>query len=271
MPRHVKVLIADDHPIFRAGLRQVIERDSGITVVAEADDGRAALDALPRCGADVAILDVDMPVMDGFQVAQAIREKRLAVEVIILTMHKDERFLNAALDLGVKGYLIKDSAAADVINCIKAVADGREFVTPQLTGLAAQTRPECGRRARTATGPREPLARRTARPAAGRRVQDQQGDRRHPLSERPHDRVPSRPDLRKARVEGGARPHQVRRRAPLPPVGSGSNPGRDPVPLPATIRRSTDRNPVEAWIPPAAANPHNPLRAGHTRFPAPNC
>ena len=135
MQRHVKVLIADDHPIFRAGLRQVVERDRNITVVAEADDGGAALEALPGCGADVAILDVDMPVMDGFQVAQAIREKRLAVEVIILTMHKDERFLNAALDLGVKGYLIKDSAAADVINCIKAVADGREFVTPQLTGL----------------------------------------------------------------------------------------------------------------------------------------
>jgi len=135
MPRQVKVLIADDHPIFRAGLRQVIERDSGITVVAEADDGQMALDALAGCGADVAILDVDMPVMDGFQVAQAIREKRLAVAVIILTMHKDERFLNAALDLGVKGYLVKDSAAADVITCIKAVADGREFVSPQLTGL----------------------------------------------------------------------------------------------------------------------------------------
>lgn len=135
MRAQARILIADDHPIFRAGLRQVIERDPRITVVAEADDGAAALDALPACGADVAILDVDMPVMDGFQVAQAIRERRLAVEVIILTMHKDERFLNAALDLGVKGFLVKDSAASDVINCIKAVADGREFVSPQLTGL----------------------------------------------------------------------------------------------------------------------------------------
>jgi DNA-binding NarL/FixJ family response regulator len=135
MKPEIKILIADDHPIFRAGLRQVIERDARIKVVAEADDGQAALEALPGSGADVAILDVDMPGMDGFQVAQAIREKRMAVEVIILTMHKDERFLNAALDLGVKGYLVKDSAAADVINCIRAVADGREFVSPQLTGL----------------------------------------------------------------------------------------------------------------------------------------
>ena len=131
----IRVLIADDHPIFRSGLRQVIEGDGRITVVAEADDGQAALDALPACGAVVAILDVDMPVMDGFQVTQAIRERRLPVEVIILTMHKDARFLNAALDLGVKGYLVKDSAASDVINCIRAVADGREFVSPQLTGL----------------------------------------------------------------------------------------------------------------------------------------
>jgi len=135
MKSEIKILIADDHPIFRAGLRQVIERDARIKVVAEADDGPAALEALSGCGADVAILDVDMPGMDGFQVAQAIGEKRMAVEVIILTMHKDERFLNAALDLGVKGYLVKDSAAADVINCIRAVADGREFVSPQLTGL----------------------------------------------------------------------------------------------------------------------------------------
>jgi DNA-binding NarL/FixJ family response regulator len=135
MKSDIRILIADDHPIFRSGLRQVIERDGRIKVVAEADDGHAALDLLPGCGADVAILDVDMPLMDGLQVTHAIREKRLAVEVIILTMHKDERFLNAALDLGVKGYLVKDSAASDVINCIRAVAEGREFVSPQLTGL----------------------------------------------------------------------------------------------------------------------------------------
>lgn len=135
MKPEIKILIADDHPIFRAGLRQVIERDTLIKVVAEADNGQQALDALAECGAQVVILDVDMPVMDGLQAAQAIREKRLPVQVIILTMHKDERFLNAALDLGVKGYLVKDSAATEVVNCIRAVADGGEFVSPQLTSL----------------------------------------------------------------------------------------------------------------------------------------
>ena len=135
MKPEIKILIADDHPIFRAGLRQVIERDPLIKVVAEADNGQVALELLADCDAKVAILDVDMPVMDGLQAAQAIREKRLPVEVIILTMHKDERFLNAALDLGVKGYLVKDSAAAEVINCIRTVNEGGEFVSPQLTSL----------------------------------------------------------------------------------------------------------------------------------------
>ncbi len=135
MKPEIKILIADDHPIFRAGLRQVIERDTLIKVVAEADNGQAALDCLPGSGASIALLDVDMPLLDGFQVTQAIREKRLPVQVIILTMHKDERFLNAALDLGVKGYLVKDSAATEVINCIRAVNEGGEFVSPQLTSL----------------------------------------------------------------------------------------------------------------------------------------
>jgi DNA-binding NarL/FixJ family response regulator len=135
MTSDIKILIADDHPMLRAGLKHVIDRNARMAVVAEADDGQAALEALPKSGANVAILDVDMPVLDGLKVAQAIREKRLPVEVIILTMHKDERFLNAALDLGVKGYMVKDSAATDVISCILAVSAGREFVSPQLTGL----------------------------------------------------------------------------------------------------------------------------------------
>jgi len=126
-------MIADDHPVFRQGLRQVIEADPHLKIVAEAVDGETTLEQLPQCGAEIVVLDVDMPNKDGFEVARAIRAQRLPVAVIFLTMHKDERFFNAALDLGVKGYVLKDSAVTEIIGSIKAVANGQEYVSPALT------------------------------------------------------------------------------------------------------------------------------------------
>lgn len=135
MKDKIEIFIADDHPVFRGGLRYIIEQDARLEIVGEAEDGLAALAGLESCAPDIAVLDIDMPGKDGFEVARAIGEKRLPVEVIFLTMHKDEHFLNASLDLGVKGYLIKDSAAIEIINCIKAVAAGQVFVSPQISGL----------------------------------------------------------------------------------------------------------------------------------------
>ena len=89
--------------------------------------------ALNPTGAEILVLDVDMPNKDGFEVARAIRAQRLPVAVIFLTMHKDERFFNAALDLGVQGYVLKDSAVTEIIGSIKAVASGQEYVSPALT------------------------------------------------------------------------------------------------------------------------------------------
>ena len=98
MTGEIKVFIADDHPIFRHGLRQIIERAPQLVVVDEAEDGESAWQKLAATNADVAILDVDMPRRDGFEVARAIRDARLKIAVIFLTMHKDEHFLNQALD-----------------------------------------------------------------------------------------------------------------------------------------------------------------------------
>src|SRR5258706_12993572 len=109
MRTEIRIVIADDHPIFRQGLRQVIEKDTHLKVVAEADDGTAALERIQECKPEIVILDIDMPDPDGFSVARSIRTLRLPVTVIFLTMHKDELHFNEALDLGVKGYLIKDS------------------------------------------------------------------------------------------------------------------------------------------------------------------
>ena len=131
----IKIFIADDHPIFRSGLRQLIETAPQMAVIGEAKDGAEAIERLLASPADVALLDIDMPKADGFQVLTALREKGVNLQFVFLTMHKDEQFLNAALDLGVKGFLVKDSAAEEVIDCVNAVVKGEEFISPQLTSL----------------------------------------------------------------------------------------------------------------------------------------
>jgi DNA-binding NarL/FixJ family response regulator len=135
MTDKLKIFIADDHPIFRGGLRQLIVMDGNFEIAGEAKDGAEAIERLLQVRADVALLDIDMPKASGFDVLTAVREKGLALHFIFLTMHKDEKFLNAALDLGVKGFLVKDSAAEEVIDCINAVVNGQEFISPQLTGF----------------------------------------------------------------------------------------------------------------------------------------
>lgn len=129
----IGVLIADDHPIFLKGLRQIIEADPSLKVVAEAEDGEAALKRIREQRPQVAILDIDMPVTDGFEVMRVIRDEGLAVEVIFLTMHKSEAIFNAALNLGVKGYVIKDSAITEIVKCIKAVYAGQNYISPVLS------------------------------------------------------------------------------------------------------------------------------------------
>jgi DNA-binding NarL/FixJ family response regulator len=133
MEAEIRIIIADDHPIFRRGLRQVIETDARLKVIGEADDGVMALEQIKEAQPDVVVLDVDMPNKDGFEVARAVRDERLPVEIIFLTMHKDERFFNAALDLGIKGYVLKDSAVTEIIGGIRAVVAGQNYISPPLS------------------------------------------------------------------------------------------------------------------------------------------
>lgn len=133
MASEIHVLIAEDHPIFRKGLREIIESEPGLKVVAEAGDGERALELMRTCHPQVAVLDVDMPRKNGLEVARDVRSLRLDVALVFLTMHKNERFFNAALDAGVKGYVLKDCASAEIVEGIRAVAAGRAYVTPVLT------------------------------------------------------------------------------------------------------------------------------------------
>ena len=128
----ITILIADDHPIFRRGLRQVIETDSRLKVVAEASDGEAAIAYLRDLQPQVAILDIDMPGKDGFAIAEYVRAHALPIGVIFLTMHADEQIFNTALDIGVKGYVLKDDAVTGIISAVRAVAAGENYISPEL-------------------------------------------------------------------------------------------------------------------------------------------
>lgn len=133
MTNELKILIADDHPIFRSGLAQLLKTTPNLIVEAEVGDGAAALARLRQSDIDVAILDMDMPEKDGLAVARAIADENLPARVVFLTMHKNEALFRAALDAGVAGYVLKDSALADVVNAVKTVARGDEFISPELS------------------------------------------------------------------------------------------------------------------------------------------
>lgn len=133
MAEDIHIVIADDHPIFRRGLRGIIEGQSDLKVVSEADNGEIALSMIREFEPDVLILDVDMPQKDGFETAREIIQQDLAVDIVFLTMHNSESIFNAALDLGIRGYVLKDSALPEITDCIRAVASGKNYISPPLS------------------------------------------------------------------------------------------------------------------------------------------
>jgi len=129
-----RILLADDHPLFRRGLRDVVE-DGGFVVVAEAADGRTALDAIQEQRPDVVIADISMPHLDGLElIARAGRSAEPPL-FSVLTMYDDLAFVRHALDLGARGYLLKESADLEVVACLAQVLRGERYVAE---GLAWQ-------------------------------------------------------------------------------------------------------------------------------------
>src|SRR5215510_6699315 len=139
------VLIADDHPIFRNGLRQIIESQTGVKVLAEVSDGAQAYESARESKPDVILLDVNMPGMDGFELARKIRDSNLAVQIVFLTMYKDEEIFNEAMDLGARGYVLKSSALTDIVDCLRAVASGQHYISPGLSDFLLNRRDRAAR------------------------------------------------------------------------------------------------------------------------------
>ncbi len=126
------LIIVDDHPIFREGLKQIITRVPGIEIVAEADTGDAALAQIQQIFPDLVTLDIAMPGKDGLEVLERIRNENNAPLVIIITSYDDNAYLNKAFELGARAYVLKDSALADVVDCLQAVLDNKIFISPSL-------------------------------------------------------------------------------------------------------------------------------------------
>lgn len=133
MAPDIRLVIVDDHPLMRRGIRQSLESSPGLKIVGEAGDGQAALELLVRCKPDVVVLDIGMPGLDGFDVAREIRKRGLAVEIVFVTAQADDSLLDEALSLGARGYVLKDSSAGDIVAGVRAAAAGGHYVSPAMT------------------------------------------------------------------------------------------------------------------------------------------
>jgi len=126
----VRILLADDHPLVRAGVRRILEAQPGITVAGEVSDGDAALDFLRASPVDVLVLDLTMPGTDGFEVLRQMKATLPGMKVLVLTMHANAEYVARAVQDGADGYLLKDSAVQDLVADIEAVQAGRAYYSP---------------------------------------------------------------------------------------------------------------------------------------------
>jgi DNA-binding NarL/FixJ family response regulator len=131
----ITIIIADDHPIMRSGLRQMIEAYLEYTIIGDASDGERALALIEEKKPDVALLDIAMPHLTGLQIAKIVQERGLSTKIAILTMSADEVIFNEAMDLGVLGYVLKENASSEVLNSIRTVAEGQYYISPSISGL----------------------------------------------------------------------------------------------------------------------------------------
>ncbi len=131
----IRVLIADDHKMVREGLRRILEFDGEIQVIDEADNGEECIEKIRSSKPDIVLLDINMPVMNGIEALQEIRKKKLKTKVIILTVHNEIEYLLRAVDIGIDGYVLKDSDAHELIRAVTSVYEGDKFIQPSLIPL----------------------------------------------------------------------------------------------------------------------------------------
>lgn len=137
--RRIRVLICDDHALFREGVKTILAANPEFEVVGEAEDGREAVERATRLNPDVALMDISMPVLKGFDATRRIKKERPDVKVLILSVYDDEDLVARCLDAGASGYILKDSPPAQLTYAIQAVSNGQQYMSPRvLTGVVRQ-------------------------------------------------------------------------------------------------------------------------------------
>lgn len=134
----IKIIIADDHHIFRKGILSIVAEDDSIEVLGEASNGEEALRLIEDKKPDIAILDIDMPLLSGLDVARKIKAEKINTKIVILTIHKDKEYFDEALELDIKAYVLKESIANDLVGCIKQVAAGDYYISTAISGYLVQ-------------------------------------------------------------------------------------------------------------------------------------
>lgn len=128
----VKIIIADDHSMVREGLKQLLELEGDIKVIGEASDGEDCLKLLQRVVPQILLLDIDMPKINGLDVLKKIKEKKIDLKVIILTVHNEIEYLLKAVEIGIDGYILKDSDSAELREAIFTVLSGESYIQPSM-------------------------------------------------------------------------------------------------------------------------------------------
>jgi len=133
----VRILIADDHAIIRRGLRALLAHEPGFEIVAEAADGREAVELAEREQPDIAVLDISMPILNGLEAARQIASKLHDVRLVIVTVHTDECYLLNSLKAGACGYVLKSSSEFEIIEAVRAVSQGKAYFSPKVSRVLA--------------------------------------------------------------------------------------------------------------------------------------
>ena len=136
--KKLRILLADDHVVMRTGLRALLERQPNLEVVGETENGRETIALATSLLPDVLVMDVGMPVLNGIEATQTIVTQCPTIAVVILSMHADESYVMRALKAGARGYLLKDSGAADLISAIQAVSQNKSFFSPKVSRILAE-------------------------------------------------------------------------------------------------------------------------------------